>query len=320
MAEFETTDQMQQNLALLGNRYEVDGQSLPGHIEGLFFSQYLSYWDYIHSATLLSLQTPRTAFPDEMIFIVYHQITELYFKLILWEIEQLTSPTVLPDYAFLAKIERICRYYENLVYSFDMLISGMDKHQFQKFRTALTPASGFQSVQYRLIEIYATDAINLVDADQRFNISSSVENMYAQFYWKKGATNLVTSRKNVGLVEFEKKYDRMLCRKVVNYQHCNLWARYKEEFFCADLKSDIQAAMRRMDQLANVKWPLSHLRAATKFLQKGKETFSATGGTNWKQYLPPSYQQISFFPDLWTRGERDDWGKAHIMDLMAQSI
>lgn len=320
MVEFRTADQTQQNLALLGHRYEVDGQSLSGHLEGLFFSQYLNYWDYIHSTTLLSLQTPRTAFADEMIFIVYHQITELYFKLILWEIEQLTSITVLSDYAFLAKIERINRYYENLVCSFDVLISGMDKHQFQKFRTALTPASGFQSVQYRLIEIYATDAINLVAADQRFKTSSSVENLYAHFYWKKGATDLATNKKNIGLVEFEKKYDSMLCRKVVQFQHRNLWARYKEEFLCADLKSDIQAAMRRMDQLANVKWPLSHLRAATKFLQKGKETFSATGGTNWKQYLPPSYQQISFFPDLWTRSEREDWGKAHIMDLMAQPI
>ena len=51
----------------------------------------MSYWDYIHLDTLLTLQTPKTDFPDENIFIIYHQITELYFKLIINELEQISN-------------------------------------------------------------------------------------------------------------------------------------------------------------------------------------------------------------------------------------
>ena len=65
------------------------GQDLSSYLDGLLQSDYLTYWDYIHLDTLLSLQTPKTAFPDEKIFILYHQITELYFRLILNEIEQI---------------------------------------------------------------------------------------------------------------------------------------------------------------------------------------------------------------------------------------
>ena len=50
---------------------------------------YLKYWDYINLDSLLGLQQPKTGFPDEMIFIIYHQITELYFKLSLWEMQQI---------------------------------------------------------------------------------------------------------------------------------------------------------------------------------------------------------------------------------------
>ena len=48
----------------------------------------MNYWDYIQTEPLLNLQTQRTNLPDELIFIMYHQINELLFKMILWEIEQ----------------------------------------------------------------------------------------------------------------------------------------------------------------------------------------------------------------------------------------
>jgi tryptophan 2,3-dioxygenase len=72
----------------LQQKYAVMGQDLSSYLDGLLHADYLTYWDYIHLDTLLSLQNPKTQFPDEKIFIVYHQITELYFNLILWEIEQ----------------------------------------------------------------------------------------------------------------------------------------------------------------------------------------------------------------------------------------
>ncbi len=80
-----------EQLKKLQAKYDVMGQDLSSYLDGLLYSDYLTYWDYIHLDTLLSLQTPKTSFRDEKIFIIYHQITELYFNLILWEIEQIAS-------------------------------------------------------------------------------------------------------------------------------------------------------------------------------------------------------------------------------------
>ncbi|HEY8937469.1 MAG TPA: tryptophan 2,3-dioxygenase family protein, partial [Cyclobacteriaceae bacterium] len=78
-----------EQLKKLQSKYDVMGQDISSYLDGLLYADYLTYWDYIHLDTLLSLQNPKTSFPDEKIFIIYHQITELYFKLILLEIEQI---------------------------------------------------------------------------------------------------------------------------------------------------------------------------------------------------------------------------------------
>ena len=82
MAEKELDSGLQDQLKDLSDKYAAMGQDLSSYLDGLLYKDYLTYWDYIHLDTLLSLQNPKTAFPDEKIFILYHQITELYFKLI----------------------------------------------------------------------------------------------------------------------------------------------------------------------------------------------------------------------------------------------
>ena len=84
------------------------GQDISSYLDGLLYRDYLTYWDYIHLDTLLSLQNPKTDFPDEKVFIIYHQITELYFKLIRNELDQLTySDGSSPDESiFLKRVSR----------------------------------------------------------------------------------------------------------------------------------------------------------------------------------------------------------------------
>ncbi|MFN8691124.1 MAG: tryptophan 2,3-dioxygenase family protein, partial [Cyclobacteriaceae bacterium] len=74
-------------LEKLQQKYAAMGQDMPSYLDGLLYADYLTYWDYIHLDTLLSLQNPKTSFPDEKVFIIYHQITELYFNLVLSELE-----------------------------------------------------------------------------------------------------------------------------------------------------------------------------------------------------------------------------------------
>ena len=90
----------------------------------------------------------------------------------------------------------------------------MEREQFLRYRMALLPASGFQSVQYRMIEIYATPLENLVHTDQRENYSStnSVEELYEHIYWKKGATDINTGEKTLTLKQFEFRYTPRLLR------------------------------------------------------------------------------------------------------------
>ena len=78
-------------LKAIEEKYKKLGVPLNSMLEGLLWSSPITYWDYIQTDALLGLQTPRTTHPDEMVFIMYHQINELLFKMVLWEIDQVAT-------------------------------------------------------------------------------------------------------------------------------------------------------------------------------------------------------------------------------------
>ena len=198
----EDKEKIQSQISKLEEKYKNSGQDLSSYLDGLLHQRYLTYWDYIHLDTLLSLQVPRTHFPDEEIFIMYHQITELYFKLILHEQKQLVDEKTGNLDFFIEKVRRINSYYTVLISSFSVMIKGMEREQFLQYRMALLPASGFQSAQFRMIEIYATPLENLVHVSERaqYSSESTVEELYEHIYWKKGATDISTGENlNIGI-------------------------------------------------------------------------------------------------------------------------
>src|SRR5438270_11971720 len=109
-----------EKIKLLDQKYAAMGQDLNSYLEGLLYSDYLTYWNYIHLDTLLTLQSPLTKIPDEEIFIMYHQITELYFKLCIHEYKQIASHTALTADFVLARVTRINPYSDALAISFDI--------------------------------------------------------------------------------------------------------------------------------------------------------------------------------------------------------
>ncbi len=305
---------LQENLKLLEEKYRAVGQDINVHLEGLLHSDYLKYWDYIRLETLLTLQNPKTAFPDELIFITYHQITELYFKMVLHEMTQLKEKEdVAPDF-FLTRLTRMNWYFSNLIQSFEIIAVGMEQDQFLKFRTALHPASGFQSVQYRMVEIASTDFINLVSKDHRNDFSdyTPIEEMYDKAYWKEGAIDVHTKQKTLTLKLFEDKYSELLIEMANDYKSKNLWSKYKKLPFEAQQNPDIESAMKTFDSYVNINWPLAHYKYAVRYLHKSKEPVESTGGTNWQKYLPPRFQKQIFFPSLYTEQELNDWGKSWV--------
>ncbi|AIZ40753.1 tryptophan 2,3-dioxygenase family protein [Cellulophaga baltica] len=298
-------------ISKLEEKYKNSGQDLSSYLDGLLYQRYLTYWDYIHLDTLLSLQIPRTHFPDEEIFIMYHQITELYFKLILHEQKQLVDDKTQEVDFFIEKANRINSYYRVLISSFSIMINGMEREQFLQYRMALLPASGFQSAQYRMIEIYATSMENLVHHTERANFSSvnEIEELYEHIYWKKGATDKATGEKTLTLKQFEYRYTPRLIRIANQVKDSSIYAKYLQLPEKDKQNESLIKALKELDINANVNWPLMHMGSAYRYLAKDKKPIDATGGTNWKEYLPPSFQKVVFFPELYSKDELNDWGK-----------
>jgi len=302
---------LQEQLLKLQQKYAVMGQDLSSYLDGLLHADYLTYWDYIHLDTLLSLQNPKTQFPDERVFITYHQITELYFNLVLWEIEQIVERSSLEETFFITRLDRIMRYFKNLTDSFDIMTDGMERDQFLKFRMSLLPASGFQSAQYRLIEICSTDMINLVDVQHReaMEAYSDIGQQVEKLYWRSGATELASGKKTLTLQQFEEKYMKLFQETGMKHRDKNLWKLYVRNF---SGNVSVISRLREYDLLANVYWPLAHMKSAARYLHKDPEDIKATGGTNWQKYLPPRFQKIMFFPELWSDQEKSEWGRAGV--------
>lgn len=305
---------MNQNQEQLLKRLEEKllpiGQNPEVHLEGLIWAKPITYWDYIQTDALLNLQIQRTTLPDEMVFIMYHQINELLFKMILWEIEQVAHCEQLTGSFFSERLYRISRYFDMLSSSFSIMQEGMEPEQYLKFRNTLTPASGFQSAQYRLIEFCSTDLINLIDNRFRATIDRNTpyEHAYEHLYWQAAGKDHQTGKKNTLIQLFEKKYKAFFLRKMEEYHSINLWARYKTLPESEKNKPELIAAMRHYDRTVNISWVMAHYHAAQKYLESDGKTTEATGGSDWKKYMHPKYQRRIFFPELWSADEREHWG------------
>lgn len=301
------TAQREDLLNRLEEKYKNINQKTDTHLEGMIWSKPITYWDYIQTDALLNLQVQRTTLPDEMVFIMYHQVNELLFKMILWEMDQLCH-TEKPDPSYFTdKLMRISRYFDMLTTSFDIMGDGMSVDQYMKFRNTLTPASGFQSAQYRMIEFSSTDLINLIDNRFRANIdrNTPITHAFEHLYWQAAGKDHATGAKSFLLLEFERKYKAEFLRHMEEYNTINIWQKFKLLPENEQKNPELVKAMRHFDHTVNITWVMGHLNAARKYIGDG----DATGGSDWKKYMHPRYQRRIFFPELWTKEELDTWGE-----------
>lgn len=292
-------------------KYKAIDQKTEAHLEGLLWSKPITYWDYIQTDALLSLQNQRTVFPDENVFIMYHQINELLFKMILWEIKQVSYAQKMTTAFFSERLMRISRYFDMLTTSFTIMGDGMEVEQYMKFRHTLTPASGFQSAQYRLIEFCSTDLINLIDYRYRATIDRNTPYSHAleHLYWQAAGKDYKTGEKSYFLQQFEEKYKDLFLRTMEEYNTINLWRKFKELPEADQLDPELVKAMRHYDYTVNITWVMGHYRAAQKYIDNGQGDGEATGGSDWKKYMHPKYQRRIFFPELWSKEELENWGE-----------
>jgi tryptophan 2,3-dioxygenase len=271
----------------------------------------ITYWNYIRTDELLTLQHTITKYPDEKAFIIFHQIAELYFKLILNEIEQVLDVPNPEESFYIEKLERITLYFQSIINCINIMPKGIDKNQFLKFRQKLGSASGFQSLQYRLIEIGSTDPANLIPQLQKKQINlENIDEVTENLYWKISSTDPLNKKKTKTLRQFEKEHSELIKKAVIKSQNNNIWKIFLTQFSHNSNKYEIIEKLREFDNFANVAWPLAHLNISTHYLTDNEsETISSTGSINWRKYLSPEYQKIFFFPELWTMEEKLNWGK-----------
>ena len=308
-----------EKIQLLQEKYSSVGQDLSSYLDGLLYADFLTYWDYINLDTLLTLQQPKTPFPDEEIFIIYHQITELYFKLSLNEFNRLKIESekgaVKPEF-LLERVRRINRYFEALTDSFNIMVDGMDQKEFLQFRMSLLPASGFQSGQYRKIEICSTSLDRIAHKDLREKYANhtidDIAEIAEHLYWREGAIEMKTGKKTLTLKQFEEKYDNEFLQLAKDFYSSNVRILASKVEENSELKDELNNALRWLDVNVNINWPLMHYKSAVRYLQKDVEDIAATGGTNWQKYLPPRFQKRIFYPELWTKKELDEWGKGWV--------
>lgn len=298
-------------LKRIEEKFAAIDQNPDTHLEGLVWAKPITYWDYIQPEALLSLQIQRTTLPDEMVFIMYHQINELLFKMILWEIDQVCLSENVEAEFFSEKLRRISRYFDMLSSSFDIMGDGMEIAQYMKFRNTLTPASGFQSAQYRIIEFASTELINLIDNRFRATIDRNTpyEHAYDHLYWQAAGKDHATGKKSTLIRLFEEKYKTDFLRKMEHYNTRNLWTKFKSLPESVKSNETLIKAMRHYDRTVNVSWVMAHYHAAEKYLESGPKKAEATGGSDWKKYMHPKYQRRIFFPELWSEEELRTWGE-----------
>ena len=118
----------------------------------LDFSRSMSYGDYLHLDAILGAQQPLSPAHDEMLFIIQHQTSELWMKLMLHELHAAIANVAQDELgSAFKKLARVSRIMEQLVHAWDVLAT-MTPPEYSAIRPYLANSSGFQSAQYRCIE------------------------------------------------------------------------------------------------------------------------------------------------------------------------
>ena len=299
-------------LARFGNR-SVD------ELASLVVKREITYDDYIQTETLLSLQGTLTDFHDELIFKVYHQQTELWFRLALHEMQRAIAALVKeqPDLEMaMDAVTRINRYFDIVTTSFTVLLDGMSSAEFLEFRKVFGTSSGFQSSQFRAIEILAgleRDA-KKTSGGREARPAAEVKGTHrsaeeqATFYWERAARHLTTDEPTLTLLLFKEKHLKHLNELYRNRKPYSLRIAFdsvlrakhgdtQDVYSKLATDSDLAALAQKLLELdkAIVGWKMHHLRAAAKHLARAPR---GTGETNWAEYLSKSMNEQRCFPEI----------------------
>jgi len=255
------------------------------------------YWSYHNIEALLSCKNPLTASKDEDLFIAVHQICELAFNQMITDMERVlealaealkddANPVIGDTSEACYFFKRILRLYETVVITMPILGT---MRAFAEFRTSIGPTSGFQSFQFRHLEIMSG----------------------VRKYWE-GGTNDAEGKPHIAETEFERRYGTDIVSWFERYRDRSLAHYYdalvkratgnSTEERVANLlnhphASAILKCMRAYDEL-QTRFHQAHLGLAVQQLKiVGVDV--GTGGTSFRDYLAKyNKEQAPLFPGL----------------------
>jgi tryptophan 2,3-dioxygenase len=253
----------------------------------------LSYGEYLHLDQLLEAQKPLTFEHDEMMFIIVHQTSELWLRLFMHELAGVMAcvrkDELDPSFKMLARISRV---QTQLTATWDVL-STMTPAEYSLFRNALGRSSGFQSVQYRLLEFMLGNkhaqmlAVHERDAKAHAALKEALEapSLYDEVL-------RLLSRRGYGIPEshlsrdFTEPYES-------SKQVAGAWLGV---YHNAEKDWDLYELAERLvdlDQKFQL-WRCHHLKTVERII--GYKP--GTGGTGGVSYLAKALE-LKFFPELW---------------------
>jgi tryptophan 2,3-dioxygenase len=254
----------------------------------------LTYGGYLRLDTLLAAQQPLSDPPhhDEMLFIIQHQTSELWLKLMIHEvrgvISQLRQDNVDSALKMLARIKKVLR---QLIEQWSVLET-LTPSDYLKFRGVLGPASGFQSLQYRLVEFLlgnknaAMLSVFSHDAAARAQLMDVFESpsLYDEFLgWLSRRGHAIPKE----LLERDVREPHERCEQLVPvfkriYENTDdYWEEYHLSEQLVDLESDFQL------------WRFRHMRTVMRIIGFRR----GTGGSSGVGFLKRALD-LTFFPEL----------------------
>jgi tryptophan 2,3-dioxygenase len=267
----------------------------PTHTDGarLDFAGAMTYGDYLHLDELLGAQRPLSGDHNEMLFIVQHQATELWMKLMIHELraarDHIRGDDLQPAFKMLSRVARIMA---QLNQSWDVL-STLTPAEYSSFRGALGNASGFQSFQYRMVEFLLGNkqALHLEPHRHRPDLLAPLEELHRSASIYDEAIRVLARR---GFAIDRECVERdCTALHAFNQSVCNAWVQvYKgtgkhwDLYELAEKLVDLEDAFRQ--------WRFRHATTVERVigLKRG------TGGTSGVGYLRRMVE-TELFPELW---------------------
>ena len=257
------------------------------------FDGRMSYGDYLAIDQILTAQKPLSAAHDEMLFIIQHQVSELWMRLALYEIggaRAMIAADRSPE--ALKMLARVARIFEQLNNAWDVLRT-MTPSEYTQFRDDLGQSSGFQSWQYRLIE-YAVGNRNLAMLRPHAHRADLLEKLEVELARPSLYDEVLARLARLGLPVPEAVLRRDL-RQAWSFDEdvMAVWAtvyrdpvKYWEAYEVAEKLVDFEDYFRR--------WRFNHVTTVERIIGFKR----GTGGTAGISYLRRMLE-VELFPELW---------------------